>query len=319
MTELGPAAPGSPDDVRTALALDAGQSGIRTMVRRGASWLPGPELAGIVAGHPLLDQLVRVVRQVHDESGPVELVTGGVSGLSDDDDPEVLRKLLAPVGVREVVLAHDSVTSYLGALGPRPGAVVAAGTGVVVLAVGESARARVDGWGHLLGDVGGGYWIGRAALEAVLRAHDGRGPETALSRQVMTDYPDIEGMYLELQGDPHRVRRIASYARLVADLADSDPVSARIVDAAASELALSVAVALERVSETLVPVVAATGGVFSGRRLRERFGDLLRGRLPGARVVEPLGTSLDGAVRLADPMPLGGLRAAVRRARQEDG
>ncbi len=41
--------------------------------------------------------------------------------------------------------------------------------------------ARVDGWGNIMGDAGSGYWIGREALDAVMRAYDGRGPQTALT------------------------------------------------------------------------------------------------------------------------------------------
>ena len=37
-------------------------------------------------------------------------------------------------------------------------------------------RARAGGWGYVLGDEGSGYWIGRAALRAVLREADRRGP-----------------------------------------------------------------------------------------------------------------------------------------------
>ena len=41
--------------------------------------------------------------------------------------------------------------------------------------------ARSGGWGYVLGDEGSGYWIGRAAIRAVLREADRRGPETALT------------------------------------------------------------------------------------------------------------------------------------------
>ena len=40
----------------------------------------------------------------------------------------------------------------------------------------EGEAARSGGWGYVLGDEGSGYWIGRAALRAVLREADERGP-----------------------------------------------------------------------------------------------------------------------------------------------
>jgi N-acetylglucosamine kinase-like BadF-type ATPase len=52
------------------------------------------------------------------------------------------------------------VTSYLGAIGFEPGAVVAAGTGVIALAGDRDGNfARSDGWGYILGDDGGGWLL----------------------------------------------------------------------------------------------------------------------------------------------------------------
>lgn len=95
----------------------------------------------------------------------------GLSGLTDDAaQPAVLRHRLAHFGVRtRRPRPRFTVTAYLAANGTRHGVVVAAGTGVVTLGVGPEGVARVDGWGHLLGDAGSAYWIGRAGLDAALR------------------------------------------------------------------------------------------------------------------------------------------------------
>ncbi|MYS50866.1 ATPase, partial [Streptomyces sp. SID6013] len=75
----------------------------------------------------------------------------------------------------------DAVTAHAGALGGRAGVVLAIGTGSVAVGIGaDGTYARVDGWGPLLGDDGSGARIGTAGLRAALRAHDGRGPATAL-------------------------------------------------------------------------------------------------------------------------------------------
>src|SRR5438128_1339137 len=67
-----------------------------------------------------------------------------------------------------------------------PGIVIVSGTGSIAYgrnANGEAARA--GGWGHMIGDEGSGYWIGREALTAVMRAADGRGPATGLSDDIL--------------------------------------------------------------------------------------------------------------------------------------
>jgi N-acetylglucosamine kinase-like BadF-type ATPase len=80
----------------------------------------------------------------------------------------------AELGV-PMVVSNDAVTAHLGALAGEPGAVIVAGTGAIALAAGPHDWARADGWGSLLGDDGGGFWIGRRALATALREYDGRG------------------------------------------------------------------------------------------------------------------------------------------------
>ena len=275
----------------TLLALDGGQSGCRARLDDGAPF----DLPGIQTHRSVVDQLAALVRTAA-PSG-VDVVCIGTTGLGASDTAAALLAQLPPVG--EVRLAHDSVTSYLGGLGDRPGCVVAAGTGSIIFAVGATSVARVDGWGHLVGDAGSGYWIGRAALDAVLRAYDGRGPGTALSAPVTADFPELDQMYLALQGDPDRVRRIASYARVVADLAASDEVAGAIVARAATELAESVATALERVGAARDAPVCPLGNVFRGKSLAARFAASLEARRPQVRLVAPAGNGLDGAALLA--------------------
>jgi N-acetylglucosamine kinase-like BadF-type ATPase len=288
----------------TLLAIDAGQTGIRT--RSGDD---EREFPGILTSEPLIPQLADLIREL----GTFDVVSIGTTGLTaDETDPTGLRKL---VGAGTVLMAHDSVTSYLGALGDRRGAVVAAGTGVVTLAVGASAVVRVDGWGNLIGDAGSGYWIGRAALDAVMRAHDGRGPATALTERVRAEFPDLEQAYIELQGDPARVRRIASYARVVAELASDDAVARQICEDAARELAHSVITGLERVGEGEedAPVVCAIGGVFRSDAVAGPFAAALRARWERVGIPDPLGSGIDGAALLPGVTPDSALYGLIAR------
>ncbi|AWY96366.1 ATPase BadF/BadG/BcrA/BcrD type [Propionibacterium freudenreichii] len=172
------------------------------------------EHAGVLTDRPLLPQLATAVRSgLHAADSTVDVAAIGVSGLVDNADASELLDMLAGTGIREVLLAHDSTTSYLGAIGDELGAVVAAGTGSVTLAVGATRTARVDGWGYLIGDAGSGFWIGRAALDRAMQAHDGRGAPTALTAVVRRDFDDLEEAYLELQADELKVSRIAGYAQ----------------------------------------------------------------------------------------------------------
>jgi N-acetylglucosamine kinase-like BadF-type ATPase len=294
------------DHTGTTIAIDAGQTGTKVRVLRGAGSTLEAVHPGVRTHEPLLPQLVDVIRaQQRDLHESVTGIALGVSGLTRGDaDAETLLRRLTDIGMRRVLLAHDSVTSFLGSLGDTHGAVVAAGTGVVTLGVGTYNIARVDGWGNIMGDAGSAYWIGREALEAAMRAHDGRDTRTALTEAVRERWSNIEDAYVHLQSDPERVRIVASFAEAVTALADSDTVSAQISLRAARELARSVVTALGRVEDPADPdadeAVGAIGGVFSSPIIRARFEELVSEARPHARIIRPRGTGLDGASALFD-------------------
>ncbi|MDR4534365.1 BadF/BadG/BcrA/BcrD ATPase family protein [Glutamicibacter sp. PS] len=285
----------------TVLAVDCGQTGIKLRLQSPGEPVRESRHPGVRTDRPLLPQLAAAVQ---DSGLSAPTLTFGVSGLtSAEDDAAELLAVLGDAGIERVLLTHDSVTSYLGALGDRPGAVVAAGTGVVTLAVGPHRTARVDGWGYIMGDEGSGYWIGQQALRAVMRAYDGRGPATGLSEPVRERWPRLDEAYIALQSAPDRVSRVASLAREVARWAPTDTVARDICVRAATELAHSAATALrlvteEQPSQQSLPV-AAIGGVFSNELIAEEFALVLGELQPRAEVVPADGDGLAGALRLA--------------------
>jgi len=300
------------------LAIDAGQSGIRLM-HVGSQESTIRDFAGIRTDLPLLPQLMRVVEEFCAQTLlPVETVAAGVSGLTAlESRADTLLAGVRHRGVTAVYLAHDSITGYLGSLGHRTGAVVAAGTGVVTLGVGPAGLARVDGWGHIIGDAGSGYWIGRAALEAGMRDHDGRGPATTLSALLHENFSSPEVAYIELQTNPDRVKLIASFATQVATRAESDGVAAEIIRGAGHELALSVATALTRAGLLAVGEtsrVSWAGALLAGTRLRQEFAKALANLVPNVQIARPVGLPLDGVSLLPELANDNPLRSAIHIA-----
>jgi N-acetylglucosamine kinase-like BadF-type ATPase len=140
-----------------------------------------------------------------------------------------------------------------------------AGTGSI--ACGKNMRlerARVGGWGYLLGDEGSGFSIGLSGLQSVCRAHDGNGPKTSLSKSLLSE--------LELQETTQLVQfiyqtplprdRIAKLAGVVIESATSDEVAAGIVETAIDSLADLVQALMQRLC--LLPMeysLGLSGGV----------------------------------------------------------
>ncbi|MFI2371344.1 N-acetylglucosamine kinase [Streptomyces sp. NPDC018833] len=306
------------------LGVDSGGSGLRVALAEAGA-LDGPRTAvsaepvrtgrdGIDAGH-MLEQLVPMARSLLEQDGggaPVAVVIGaaGMATLGDRLRAELPAALAAALGVRRLGLAADAVTGYAGALGQRPGAVVAAGTGMIALGTDLVSWRRADGWGHLLGDCGGGAWIGRAGLEAALRAHDGRrggsGPLLARMEAVFGPAADLPGL---LYPRTDRPAMLASFAPEVAFCADRDPVAAGILARAAEHIAEAAAAVCPATAEAPEGcLVAVTGGVPKlGDPLLVPLRAELTRQVPQARAVPAAGDPLHGALLLAEAVATGRL------------
>ncbi|MEU6668413.1 BadF/BadG/BcrA/BcrD ATPase family protein [Streptomyces sp. NPDC046727] len=299
------------------LAVDSGGSGLRVAVG-----VPGREPSaqretrepvrtgerGIDPAH-LMAQLVPVARALATEAGVAELDTAvvgaaGFASLGDALRAELPGVLARELGVRTLALAADAVTAYVGALGPRPGAVVAAGTGLIAIGTDLTGWRRADGWGHLLGDCGSGAWIGRAGLEAALRAHDGRaGGSAPLLTCAEEQFGPVRGLPGLLYPRTDRAAVLASFAPRVAACAAHDPVAADILRAAAGHMADSAAAVCPADG---APEVAFTGGLFKmGDPLLVPLREELARRLPHARQVPAEGDPLHGSVRIATDLAAG--------------
>jgi N-acetylglucosamine kinase-like BadF-type ATPase len=230
----------------------------------------------------------------------------GLATLGDALRAELPGLLARELGVRSVALAADAVTAYVGALGPRPGAVLAAGTGLIAIGTDLTRWRRADGWGHLLGDCGSGAWIGRAGLEAALRAYDGRpGGSAGLLACAEEMFGPMPGLPGKLYPRPDRPAVLASFAPQVAARADGDPVAAGILGAAARHMAESAAAVCPAVGETRVSV---TGGLLKmGDPLLVPLREELARRLPHAPLVAAAGDPLAGSVRIAGDLAAGAL------------
>ena len=141
----------------------------------------------------------------------------------------------------ELRLTNDAALA-LGALQGGHGVALIAGTGSFALghdAAGNAAQA--GGWGHVMGDEGAGYDLGRRALQAAMRASDGRGPRTALLAAIMRVWSLDEPADLVPQVySAFDATQIAQLAPVVLEVAASGDALARaIVARGAAELALA--------------------------------------------------------------------------------
>lgn len=233
----------------------------------------------------LLAQCIKAARELdpaQDLSDPQIVL--GLAGATETGAGEWLR---AALPYRQVQVLGDIETTLSGALHDADGMVLAVGTGSVLAAQFGGQMRRLGGHGFVLGDQGGGAWIGRQALAACLMAEDGLARAGSLTRALTAHLGSAADM-IAFSGRA----RPADFAQLAPLVLDHDaqhcPVAGQILDAACSYFRRAIAV-LQQQHEGLP--LAATGGL--GPILLERM--LRQGGLQ-LRMVAPLGTALDGAL-----------------------
>jgi N-acetylglucosamine kinase-like BadF-type ATPase len=149
-----------------------------------------------------------------------------------------------------------------------------------------------------MGDEGGGYWIGRAALNAASQARDGRGPATTLLDLLANPKGGFD--QLVSWSSTATVKEIAGLTSFVEHAAGvGDPVAQGILDRAAAELATLVAPLTAWLDDLpAIPVGLFGGLVASGGPLRARVMAALR-QHPRVEVEEREITPVTGALLLA--------------------
>ena len=256
-----------------------------------------------------------IERATHGRQAPPDAVCLGMAGVDRESDGRVIRDIMRRLGFRQnTLIVNDALIALVAGAGASPGVVVISGTGSIAYGVSQrGVAARAGGWGPTLGDEGSGYWIGRRALEAVVRDVDGRGPRTALTQKVLEYFslPRPELLVSEIYHQPHGRRAIASLAPMVDDArANGDAVAGEIMIAAADELAKAAASVITRLDMRgeQFPVLLAGGMLKRSEWLVAEIGRRMAEAAPRCEVLPLTEEPVIGAVRLATAAAAGHVR-----------
>ena len=288
------------------LAIDIGGTGSRARLGQAEVFGPGVRIGaeGIPLG-AILDTLVAGLPADHIDT--VSVGTSGLLGLTAPD--AALGEVRKRWPRARIVLSSDAVTAAAAALEGEGGVAISVGTGVVGLATNfRDVWRRADGWGHLLGDEGGGAWIGARGLRAALHAHDGRaGGSAALLAEATAQFGHPEGLPWHIYTRADRAGVLASFVPAVARAATAHDPVARRIGADAADAVVETAVAL--LNEPVPQRLAFTGGLLNAHELFVRpLLERLSERLPSVNVCLTEARPLDGAEILghAQKLPEGG-------------
>ena len=295
-TLLGADAGGSHSTVVVALA---DQRVLGRAEGPGAAMRPGSAAASAA----ILAETARRAAVQAELALPVDRAAVGAAGAGRVQEQAELEAALRAAGVaRRVKVLADGEVALTMAFAHGPGVVVTAGTGSIAYARDAGGAVhRAGGYGWQLGDEGGGYWLGRSALDAAARAQDGRGEGSTLLARLLGA--------LGLQHFDDLVRwtatatpaQVASLAPHVLNAAREGEVVAQraVADAARELVALVSALAAHCEGDGPIPVAITGGLLLPQSPLTTAFREQLARSVPRARLVPQRIDPAVGALALA--------------------
>lgn len=240
------------------------------------------------------------------ETEEVDAIVVGLAGVWLDEEKKRSQNLIRTLArgqrtaINDIMVTSDAEIALEGAFGGGDGIMVIVGTGSIALGKLKSKLYRCGGWGIELDDEGSGAWIGREGLTAVVRALDGRGKETVLSKE-------IEKMYSAINLEEPRTivkaysERAFEYQNLTPKVmecaAAGDEVCMEIINSASKHLA-ELPAAIVKNYKDLPVKVALMGGIIDADTLLKNLLEKEISSNKSLNLVKPMGSALDGAIAM---------------------
>src|SRR5213082_3312115 len=119
---------------------------------------------------------------------PKEITSAGIflAGCGTEDDRQSLTRLCAEIWPQaKIVVGSDRDSGLAAALGHSDGIVVNAGSGSSITGRRDKRIENAGGWGHILGDAGGAYFLSLQALRLILREYDLHRGEVQFTTKIL--------------------------------------------------------------------------------------------------------------------------------------
>ena len=296
---------------RVVVGVDAGASRVRIIVARDGHIAAQAETASInpnVAGADVsVEAILDLLRsQLHGATPDAMCV--GAAGIDRDSTLAIYTSAIkAEIAPRQLMIVPDALLALRAAVPDGDGAVLIAGTGSIGFAVRDGRTFRCGGYGHVFGDEGSGFVIGREGVRLTLRALDGRAPKDGLT-QAICDFvhvSDVRGLLARVYENAAPNRYLAELAPTIITFASNGHrAAAKIVQQAAldlAELARTVARHAD-ISEHGLPLVLAGGLLQENSLLTYLLETRITNELPLMHVTKNPPPPVMGALSLAERM-----------------
>jgi N-acetylmuramic acid 6-phosphate etherase len=219
---------------------------------------------------------------------PREVDRAGVflAGCGTEEDRQSLALICRDIWPNaKIVTGSDRDSGLAAALDHGDGIAVNAGSGSSVTGRRGDRIERAGGWGHILGDTGGGYFLSIEALRLILREYDLHRGEMQFTAKILhaLSLNTLDELVRWVQtADKMEIAMLAPVVFEAA--ADGDPCVIEIVEEGARVLCEYTEAVASRL-HLLAPKVALMGGLFYRDSVyTHAFRRRLKKNLPDARV-----------------------------------
>lgn len=210
----------------------------------------------------------------------------GLAGLNRRGFLQGLKDHRFPFGA--IAFASDAAIANLGAHAGGDGAIVIVGTGSVGFGHVGDRIFTIGGYGFPVSDEGSGAELGLRAIRRALWARDGRIEHSAMTLEVLDRFNGSAGEIVDWTARATPAD-FGAFAPMVLDHAIAGDNIAELI---VQESARRVDAMIRTLFDLGAPRCCLMGGV--GGRMRDWLAASIR-----ARLCDPLGDSLDGAILLA--------------------
>lgn len=232
----------------------------------------------------------------------------GLGGVLSEEDKNIMRQKIYELGLGfnqdDIYVENDMHISLAGGLLNKPGVSLIVGTGSVCFGRDVDGNTlKAGGWGHLIDDVGSGYYLGIEALKALVRAVDGRGVHSELTERVYKELglENINQIMKVLYYDNFGRKEIAGLTKLLISAAENrDKTALQIIKKSVNKLAILVETVVTKLnfSEGEVLVTTSGGLTESGPVFNTPLKEAILKKVPDCRLVDPMMSPLLGAALL---------------------
>lgn len=194
------------------------------------------------AGKNIREAILRAVHRADVDESEITKFSIALAGVKDSNlKNELVSSIVDKERASKVRVLNDGEVGFECRFPGMDGIVICPGTGMVSYGRKGNIFKRVSGWGWILGDEGGAFYIAKRALQETMKIYDGRSGIRSDIPDYVKDYfqiNDLKEIVNKVYTNPPEIGRIASFASIVSKLAEKeDDLATLLMEESAAEAA----------------------------------------------------------------------------------